>query len=57
MERRAIDLVRFNAWARVIESDKRTSHNEKMILKLRAWSYCASTTNFLSLTVELPKVY
>ena len=51
------NLARFESWARIIESDKRTSHNEKMILKLRAWSYCASVTNFLSLMVELPKVY
>lgn len=53
----SVDLARFNAWARMIESDKRTSHNEKMVLKFRAWSHVATTRNMFSLNVELPKVY
>lgn len=54
---KAIDKQRFDVWARIIESDKRTTDAEKASLKIKAWATVASTKNFFSILVDLGRVY
>jgi len=52
-----INLERFNLFVRMIERDARTTSNQKLVLKFRAWSYYVSVKSQFHIMIELPTVY
>ena len=54
---KGIDKQRFDIWAKIIESDARTTNTEKASLKIKAWATVASTKNFCSILLDLGRVY
>lgn len=53
--RRAVDLARFDVWARMIEHS-RFSNADKAALKFKAWAHYVSEKNFFGILLDIGRI-